>query len=68
MRKSERRDIDALFRAGAPIDHALRRGVRAAVTAPARAGQPLVTYRDGKVVRVSTRKARRGMWVKLPSP
>jgi len=59
MRKRERPDIEALFRAGAPIDRALRKGVRAAIAAHKRAGQPIAVFRDGKVVLISTRKLRR---------
>jgi hypothetical protein len=58
MRKRRERDVAALFRAGTPIDRALRKGVRAAITAHERAGQPIAIYRRGKVVLVPARKLR----------
>ena len=42
--------IEKAFRDGAPIDEALRRAVRRALLEHKRAGNPICTWRDGKVV------------------
>ena len=42
--------IDKAFAEGKPIDDALMRGVRRALAVHKRLGQPIVIWRDGKVV------------------
>ena len=49
-RAAPKPDIDALFRDGRVIDAALRRGVREALLAHKRAGEPIVVWQDGRVV------------------
>jgi hypothetical protein len=59
MKRALRRpDIDALFRAGTPIDKALRAAVRAAIEAHRRAGHPIVVSRRGRVVTIPARRIR----------
>lgn len=43
-------DIDKLFEEGTAIDEAMKRAVREAVLEHKRAGNPIATWRDGKVV------------------
>jgi hypothetical protein len=43
-------DIEALFEEGTEIDAALRSAVREAVLRHKRLGQPIVEWRDGRVV------------------
>jgi hypothetical protein len=50
MNESPRRSISELLADHALITEAIRRAVRAAVLQHARAGQPVATWQDGKVV------------------
>lgn len=57
MAKQDRRkDIDALFRDGRAIDAALKKAVRDAIVAHARAGVPIVVERKGRIVSISARR------------
>jgi hypothetical protein len=47
-----KKSIDELFKDGAAIERAIREGVRAALLRHHKLGQPIVIYRDGKVVHV----------------
>ena len=49
-RVARKPDISALFRDGKVIDAALRRGVRKALLEHKRRGEPIVVWRDGRVV------------------
>jgi hypothetical protein len=42
--------IDELFKAGKPIDDAINKAIREAVKRHQQAQQPLVVWRDGKIV------------------
>jgi len=42
--------IDRMFAAGTPIDEAVRMGVRIALIRHKKLGNPVVAWRDGKVV------------------
>ena len=48
--ESEQRDIEALFVDGTEIDEALKQAVREAVLRHKLLGNPIATWRDGKVV------------------
>jgi hypothetical protein len=50
MNEPKRPSIDELLADHALITAAIRRGVRAALLHHARAGNPVATWRDGKVV------------------
>jgi hypothetical protein len=50
MSQPARRPIRELLADNSLIDEAIRRGIREAVLAHARAGNPVATWRDGKVV------------------
>lgn len=54
--RDRRKDIDALFRDGRAIDAALKRAVRDAIVAHARAGVPIVVEREGRIVSISARR------------
>ena len=43
-------NIDQLFKAGKPIDDAINKATREAVKRHQQAQQPLVVWRDGKIV------------------
>jgi hypothetical protein len=50
--RSENKSVAAIFEEGTPIDRALERAARTAAIEHKREGQPLVIWRDGKVVLV----------------
>ena len=52
IRRDDSPDIDQIFRERTPIDQALAKARREAVRQHKLTGQPLVTWRDGKVVLV----------------
>lgn len=58
-RKARKPDIAALMADGRLVDAALTAGVRAALLAHARAGLPVVEWRDGRTVEVPPREIRR---------
>jgi predicted HAD superfamily phosphohydrolase YqeG len=43
-------NIDALFKAGKPVDDAINKATREAVKRHQLAQQPIVVWRDGKIV------------------
>ena len=55
VRQNRRKDIGALFRDGRAIDAALKKAVRDAIAAHARAGVPVVVERAGRIVSISAR-------------
>ena len=50
MRNEEKKDIGKLFNDREGMDHALAQAVRQALLQHKRDGNPVVTWRDGKVV------------------
>lgn len=50
MAEAARKDIDRIFAEGKEIDEAVKRAVREAVLRHKQAGNPVVTWRDGKIV------------------
>lgn len=50
MAEAARKDIDRIFAEGKDIDEAVRKAVRDAVLRHKQAGNPVVTWRDGKIV------------------
>jgi monomeric isocitrate dehydrogenase len=50
MEELNKQEIDDIFREGTPIDKALREGVRKALIRHKEAGNPVVVWRDGKIV------------------
>jgi len=50
MKEKNKKEIDDIFREGALIDKALKDGVRDALIRHKQAGNPIVVWRDGKVV------------------
>jgi hypothetical protein len=50
MKQPKNKDIDAIFRAGTPIDRAIAAGARDAIRRHKQAGVPMVIWRDGKPV------------------
>ena len=48
----QKRSVEELLQDGEAIDRAIREGVRAALLRHQKLGQPIVIYRDGKVVHV----------------
>ena len=50
VRRSSKKDIDQIFKEGTLIDKALKDAVREALLYHKRNGNPVVTWRDGKVV------------------
>jgi hypothetical protein len=50
MAETAYKDIDRIFAEGKEIDEAVKKGVRDAVLRHKKAGNPVVTWRDGKIV------------------
>jgi len=50
MEDLNKQEIDDIFREGTLIDKALREGVRKALLRHKEAGNPVVVWRDGKIV------------------
>lgn len=50
MAEAAQKDIDRIFAEGKEIDEAVKRAVREAVLRHKQAGNPVVTWRDGKIV------------------
>lgn len=50
MKKKSERTIDEIFKDGAPIDKALKKAVQEALVRHKQAGNPIVVWRDGKIV------------------
>jgi monomeric isocitrate dehydrogenase len=50
MEEKNKKEIDDIFREGTLIDRALKEGVREALLRHKQAGNPIVIWRDGKVV------------------
>ena len=50
MKKKAEKTIDAIFKEGAPIDKALKKAVQEALVRHKQAGNPIVIWRDGKIV------------------
>lgn len=53
MATEPNKDIAAIFREGVLIDRALEAATREAIRQHKQAGQPMVVWRDGKVVHIS---------------
>lgn len=53
MAQDKRQDIDAIFREGTRIDHAMEAADRAAITQHIQAGLPMPVWRDGQTVYLS---------------
>ena len=49
MKKSEK-SIDEIFKEGSLIDNALKKAVQEALVRHKQAGNPIVVWRDGKIV------------------
>ncbi len=50
MKRRRNKTIDAIFKEGTLIDKALRQGVHEALLKHKQAGNPVVVWRDGKMV------------------
>lgn len=50
MEEKNKKEIDDIFREGTLIDKALKEGVREALIRHKQASNPIVVWRDGKVV------------------
>jgi len=50
MEKGSEKSIDELFREGSQIDSALKKAVREALVSHKQAGNPVVVWRDNKIV------------------
>ncbi len=50
MKKKAEKTIDAIFKEGAPIDKALKKAVQEALVRHKQAGNPIVVWRDGKII------------------
>ncbi len=50
MSVAEKKTIDELFREGKEVDNALRKAVQQALLQHKKAGNPVVEWRDGKIV------------------
>jgi hypothetical protein len=59
--------IGRAFADGRPIDKAIQRAAHAAILEHKRAGEPVVIWRDGKVVRVSAEALLKSARLKKPS-
>ncbi|MEW6327239.1 MAG: hypothetical protein AB1487_06555 [Thermodesulfobacteriota bacterium] len=52
MGKKHEKSIDEIFAEGTLIDKALREGVQEALIIHKKLGNPIVAWRDGKIVRI----------------
>jgi len=50
MKKKTEKSIDEIFKEGTPIDGALKKAVQEALIRHKQAGNPIVVWRDGKIV------------------
>ena len=50
MKKKSEKSIDEIFKEGFPIDNALKKAVQEALVRHKQAGNPIVVWRDGKIV------------------
>ncbi|MEW6110427.1 MAG: hypothetical protein AB1632_14880 [Nitrospirota bacterium] len=50
MKKKPKKSIDEIFKEGDPIDKALKKAVQEALIRHKQAGNPIVVWRDGKIV------------------
>lgn len=50
MKKKSVKTIDEIFKEGSPIDKALKKAVQEALVRHKQAGNPIVVWRDGKIV------------------
>ncbi len=50
MKKKSGKTIDEIFKEGSPIDKALKKAVQQALVRHKQAGNPIVVWRDGKIV------------------
>ena len=50
MKETQEKSIDEIFAEGTLIDKALKQAVREAILQHKRAGNPIVVWRDGKMV------------------
>jgi len=50
MKKKSEKSIDEIFKEGSPIDKALKKAVQEALVRHKHAGNPIVVWRDGKIV------------------
>lgn len=50
MKKKSEKSIDEIFKEGSLIDKALRKAVQEALARHKQAGNPIVVWRDGKIV------------------
>ena len=60
MKKRRSKSISQLFAEGKPIDDALARGVREALSRHKKLGQPVAVWQDGKAVWLPPEKIRVG--------
>ncbi len=50
MKKKSEKSIDEIFKEGSLIDNALKKAVQEALVRHKQAGNPIVVWRDGKIV------------------
>jgi isoaspartyl peptidase/L-asparaginase-like protein (Ntn-hydrolase superfamily) len=50
MKETQEKSIDEIFAEGTLIDKALKQAVREAILQHKRAGNPIVVWRDGKMI------------------
>lgn len=50
MKKKSEKSIDEIFKEGSLIDEALKKAVQEALVRHKQAGNPIVVWRDGKIV------------------
>ena len=50
MKKKSEKSIDEIFKEGSLIDNALKKAVQEALVRHKHAGNPIVVWRDGKIV------------------
>ena len=50
MKKKSEKSIDEIFKEGSLIDKALKKAVQEALVRHKQAGNPIVVWRDGKIV------------------
>ncbi|MDP2683376.1 MAG: hypothetical protein Q8P28_11395 [Deltaproteobacteria bacterium] len=50
MKKKPEKTIDEIFKAGVPIDKALKKAVQVALLHHKQAGNPIVIWRNGKII------------------
>ena len=50
MKKKSEKSIDEIFKEGSLIDNALKKAVQEALVRHKQAGNPIVVWRDGKII------------------